>query len=221
MGRVYTVAGRANQEEDTMARYEDDYHRRSYRGFSMRPEPARGDSLDPNYRGGEYRGMRMEGGQPEQAAYGRWRLDHARDLGGSGGFQGYEDREWRLRRDTGTYEPVPGGGPRPGRGYDARGGSGRGYEPPLSGRGYDRGQRTVENGGVRGDNRYLRQYNAASPALRGAQAYDRSYGHAGGEPGGRPGQGPRDRDGFQRDANRYGGYSSGGFGERWLPKSHP
>ncbi len=210
-----------------MARYEDDYHRRSYRGFSMRPEPVRESSLDPNYRGGDYRGMRMEGGRPEQAAYGRWRLDHARDLGGSGGFRGYEDREWRLRRDTGTYEPVPGRG-RGGydRGYDARGEyAPRGYEPPLPGRGYDRGLRgggrIVEDGGVHGDNRYLRQYNAASPALRGGQAYDRSYGHASGEPGGSPGRGPYDRDRFQRDANRYGGYSSGGFGERWLPKSHP
>jgi hypothetical protein len=185
-----------------MARYEDDYRGRSYRGFSMRPEPARGSSLDPNYGGGEYRGMRMEGGRPDQAAYGRWRLDHARDLGGSGGFRGYGDRQWELRGDTGTYEPVRG--------------SARGPE-----RGYDRGRRTVEDGGVRGDNRYLRQYNAASPALRGGQAYDRSYGHAGGEPGRRPGRGPYDRDDFQRGANRYGGYSSGGFGERWLPRSRP
>jgi hypothetical protein len=205
-----------------MARYEDDYHWRSYRGFSMRPEPARGSSLDPNYAGGEYRGMRMEGGGPDQAAYGRWRLDHARDLGGSGGFRGYEDRQWRLRGDTGTYEPVRGGAQRYDRDHDPRGEHAwRGYEVPRSGRGYDRGQRTVEDGGVRGDNRYLRQYNAASPALRGGQAYDRSYGHAGGEPGRRPGQGPYDRDDFQRGANRYGGYSSGGFGERWLPKSHP
>lgn len=197
-----------------MARYEDDYHWRSYRGFSMRPEPARGSSLDPNYGGGGYRGMRMEGGGPDQAAYGRWRLDHARDLGGSGGFRGYGDRPWRLHGETGTYEPARGPGPRDESGW-------RGYEVPRSGRGYDRGRRTVEDGGVRGDNRYLRQYNAASPALRGGQAYDRSYGRAGGEPGRRPGQDPYDRDHFQRGANRYGGYGSGGFGERWLPKSHP
>ncbi len=210
-----------------MARYEDDYHWRSYRGFSMRPEPVRGESLDPNYRGGDYQGMRMAGGQPNQAAYGRYRLDHAGDLGGNGGFQGYEDREWRLRPDTGTYEPVPGRVQRYDRGYDPRGEyNWRGYEPPVQGgRGYDRGLRgggrIVEDGGVQGDNRYLRQYNAASPALRGGQAYDRSYGHAEGAPGRRPGQGPYDRDVYQRSANRYGGYSSGGFGERWLPNTQP
>lgn len=211
-----------------MARYEDDFHWRSYRGFSMRPEPVRGESLDPNYRGGDYRGMRMGGGQPNQAAYGRYRLDHAADLGGSGGFPGIEDREWRLRRDTGTYEPVLGRGQGGyDRGYDPRGGyNWRGFDPPAQGgRGYDRGLRgggrIVEDGGVQGDNRYLRLYNAASPALRGGQAYDRNYGHAGGEPGGRPGRGVYDRDHQQRDANRYGGYSSGGFGERWLPKNHP
>jgi hypothetical protein len=210
-----------------MANYEDDYHWKSYRGFSMRPEPVRGESLDPNYRGGDYQGMRMGGGQPNQAAYGRYRLDHAGDLGGNGGFQGYEDREWRLRPDTGTYESVPGRVQRYDRGYDPRGEyNWRGYEPPVQGgRGYDRGLRgggrIVEDGGVQGDNRYLRQYNAASPALRGGQAYDRSYGHAEGAPGRRPGQGPYDRDDYQRSANRYGGYSSGGFGERWLPKNHP
>lgn len=211
-----------------MARYEDDYSRRSFRGFSMRPQSVRGDSLDPNYRGGEYHGMRMGGGGPGQAAYGAYRLRNAADLGGSGGFEGTEHREWRLREDTGTYEPVRGrGGVRYDR--DDRDDRGplrepvwRGYEVPLhsAGRGYDRGGRVVEDGGVRGDNRYLRDYNANSPALRGGHAYDRSYGRAGGEPGRRPGPGPYDRDRFQRDANRYGGYSSGGFGERWLPKSH-
>lgn len=208
-----------------MARYEDDYHWRSHRGFSMRPEPVRGDSLDPNYRGGEYRGMRMGEGYDDHAAYGdqaeygRYRLDHARDLGGQGGYGGIGHREWRRRPDTGTYEPV--------RGYDRPYGGGpdryerQGFEPPRGGRGYDRGQRVVENGGVRGDNRYLRGYNADSAALRHGGAYDRSYGHAGGAPRERPGAGPYDRDHFQRDANRYGGYSSGGFSEGWLPKHHP
>lgn len=186
-----------------MARYEDDYRQNTYRGFSLRPETNRGDSPDPNHRGGEYRGMRMGEGSPEQAAYGRYRLDHARDLGGEGGYRGIAGRSWRLRADTGTYEPV--------RGYD---------RPPRGDRGYDRGQR-VEDGGVRGDNRYLRDFNAESPALRHGRAYDRSYGHAGGEPGGRPGSGPYDRDHFQRGANRYGGYSSGGFREGRLPKHHP
>lgn len=202
-----------------MARYEDDYYRRSYRGFSLRPEPARDDSLDPNYHGGEYRGMRMGGGDPDQAAYGRYRLEHARDLGGQGGYRGIVDREWRRVPGTGTYEAL--------RGYDRayRGGPDRyewrGFEAPRPGGGRDRGGEVVENGGVRGDNRYLHDYNANSPALRSGGAYDRSYGHAEGAPGSRPGEGPYDRDHFQRGANRYGGYSSGGFGEGWLPKHHP
>ncbi|HEX2191044.1 MAG TPA: hypothetical protein VHG51_19200 [Longimicrobiaceae bacterium] len=201
-----------------MARYEDDDYWRSYGGFSLRPEPVRGDSLDPNYRGGEYRGMRMEQGYPDQAAYGRYRAHHAGDLGGQGGYDGIGDVDWRRRPD-GTYEPV--------RGYDRtyRGAPGRyerqGFDPPRAGRGYDRGHRVVEDGGVRGDNRYLHDYNAHSPAFRTGRGYDRSYGHAEGARGDRPGRGPYDRDHFQRDANRYGGYSSGGFGERWLPKHHP
>ncbi|HEX2094130.1 MAG TPA: hypothetical protein VHG28_17130, partial [Longimicrobiaceae bacterium] len=64
-----------------MARYEDDYYGKSYRGFSLRPEPIGEDSLDPNYRGG-YRGMRMQDGYGGQAAYGRYRARHAGDLGG-------------------------------------------------------------------------------------------------------------------------------------------
>lgn len=201
-----------------MARYEDDYYRRSYRGFSMRPQPVRGDSLDPNYAGGEYHGNRMDSGYGWQAAYGRHRLNHAQDLGRFGGYDGIEHRDWRLLGDSGTYEPV--------RGYD-RGYRHRdeeywhGYEVPNPRRGYDRDQRVVEDGGVRRDNRYLHDYNADSPAFRYGGAYDRSFGHAEGAPGRRPGEGPYGDDRFERDANRYGGKSSGGFTERWLPKHHP
>ncbi|HEV2149104.1 MAG TPA: hypothetical protein VGR37_16980 [Longimicrobiaceae bacterium] len=209
-----------------MARYEDDYHRRSYRGFSMRPEPIRGRSLDPNYSGGEYRGMRMGNGYGAheayggQAEYGRYRLDNADDLGGFGGYDGIEDRNWRLRRDTGTYEPVRGAG----RGYD-RQYSGpdefnwRGHDVQLRGRGAG-GRQRVEDGGVRADNRYLHQFNENSPAFRHGGAYDRNFGHAEGAPRRSPGDGPYDRDHFRRDANRYGGKSSGGFAEQWLPKHH-
>jgi hypothetical protein len=204
-----------------MARYEDDYGRGSYGGFSMRPEPIRGRSLDPNYSGGEYRGMRMGSGYGEheayggQAEYGRFRRDHADELGGFGGYAGVENHEWRLRRATGTYEPVRSAG----RGYDRGYSRPGGYDAQLRGTEGGR-QRVVEDGGIRGDNRYLHDFNENSPALRHGGAYDRSFGHAEGAPRRRPGESPYDRDRFQRDANRYGGYSSGGFGERWLPKHH-
>ncbi|MBV9774580.1 MAG: hypothetical protein JO040_11555 [Gemmatimonadetes bacterium] len=202
-----------------MARYDEDNRRRSFRGFSLRPEEIRGESLDPNYSGGEYRGMRMGQGYEGQAAYGRYRQDHARDLGGNGGYQGRRPPQEYDPRD-GTYRrSLP-------RGYDQQyesWGRWQGYDPGVQ-RGYDREQRIVENGGVRPDNCYLHDYNANSPVFRqgmGGSPYDRSYGYAGGEPGGRPGNGPYDRDHHQRDANRYGGYSSGGFGEGWLPNHRP
>lgn len=201
-----------------MPRYEDDYRGGSFRGFSMRPEPIERDSMDPNYRGG-YQGMRMNPGAGGQAAYGRYRQLRERDLGGSGGFRG-EEPPTRYDPRTGTYHRGGTGGyDRDYAGARERGGW-HGYDPGPR-RGYDRDARIVENGGVRGDNRYLRQYNSESPTLRGGGAYDRGYGRAEGSPGGGPGRGPYDRDMHQRDANRYGGYSSGGFGERWLPGPRP
>lgn len=203
-----------------MARYDEDHRWRSYRGFSMRPERMEGESLDPNYRGGEYQGMRMDKGYAGQAAYGRYRQDHARDLGEYGGYRGMQPPQEYNPRD-GTYRR---GMP---RGYDRQyegWGRWQGYDPTPQ-RGYDRGQRIVQNGGVRPDNRHLQDYNTNSPVFRqgmGGSPYDRNYGYAGGEPGGpRPGGGPYDRDHHQRDANRYGGYSSGGFGERYLPNHRP
>ncbi len=160
-----------------MSRYADEYYWRSYRGFSLRPEPVRGDSLDPNYHGGEYRGMRMRQGYAEQAPYGLQRIDSADDLGGFGGYEGIEHREWRLHPDTGTYEPVRGHARDYDRGYRDLP-VWHGHEVPLSGRRHGR-DRWVEDGGVPWDRSYLRDYNTNSPALRGWPPYDR-------DPGDRP-----------------------------------
>lgn len=106
-----------------MARYVDEYQ-----GISAHDEPPRG--MDPNYRGG-YGGMRTRGGHG-QAAYGRYRMGHADDLGGERGpFGMYGGRGMY----TGEYEA----------GYDRP--APRGYDRGYQGRGYDRGW---QGGGVHG-----------------------------------------------------------------------
>lgn len=80
-------------------------------GFGRGGEaPARGRSLDPNYRGGWYRGERMRGEGPGHSApYGAYRLRHADDLGGHGGFYGlYGARQERVRWLGGPSGAAPG-----------------------------------------------------------------------------------------------------------------
>jgi hypothetical protein len=128
------------------------------RGYPMNPSWER-DHADPNWSAGAYHGLRMTlGGR--QAAYGFHRLARQADLLGYGGFQGVYD-EGAGRFEGGVFRhPRMGPAARPARlsaGDTAAG---------------------VENGGVRGDNRYLRQYNAASAALTGDGAGGRGFGHA-------------------------------------------
>ena len=166
-----------------------DYGRR---GYMMDPGWGWEDGgRDPNWAGGTYHGQRMAPGG-HQAAYGRHRQDHQRDLGGHGGFDG------RYDLPDGWFD---GGGI-----YHEAG------EMPVRMRGrYDVGyRREWENGGVQYGRDYLRQYNANSPALRHGGP-DRSWGFAPGpeEPSMR-GHGPHGR---PTDERGYAGYNQGGFAE--------
>jgi len=188
-----------------MARYGSDY--REYRG---RPDArhsfgVRGyqmdagwgwddDGGDPNWRGGGYQGMRMEG-SGRQAPYGRERLYHQHDLGGHGGFDGRSD--------------LPNGW------YDAAGYYHEQYEregrrlPPAHSAGW-RGPGGPEDGGVRYDREYLRQYNAHSPSLDEGGPR-RGWGFSPG-PDAPPMRGYDAR--YRRtDERGHAGYNTGGFAE--------
>lgn len=133
-----------------MARYVDDY--RGIIGHHTAPA-----GMDPNY-GGRYRGMRMDG-SGYQAAYGRYRLEHAEDFGGSGGFRGRS-----------AWAPVSGGGRRGGTPAGAR------YARELEGAGrYDTGWGTGGVRDLRYDRELLREFNANSPALQRGGRYDREH----------------------------------------------
>lgn len=72
-----------------MARDESrDGYGADFRQLSMRPHWNDHESLDPNYRGGGYHGMRMEPGTRGRAAYGWNRQVQDPDLGRFGGFDG-------------------------------------------------------------------------------------------------------------------------------------
>jgi hypothetical protein len=195
----------------------------SEREITVAPQPYPGETLDPNYRGGAYGGMRGQPGFPGQASYGWYRAMHERDLGDSGGFQGrygpryefgrgefdrrglYHDefgRErldaWEHNRDVGMMrgEPMDAGegGPRAGQGWPR----------------YDADHRGPWDGGVRHDMRFVRQYNAYSPTLE--RGYDRGYGWAEHpRQGGGAGMGPS-------RGNEYGGRNTGGFSELHRPR---
>lgn len=184
-----------------MTRYDRDF---GPRGLNMGPHWGNRDDPDPNWRGGHYHGMRMDPSGRYQAAYGRYRQDHARDLGGYGGFDGRHDSgPGRWDREGLYHDPFD--EERHHHRYGA-------YGPrrPVS-RPYDRPYR--EDGGVRGDNRYLRQYNAHSPELR--RGYDRGYGYAEG-PDAPPMRGVDARGGRTRE-REYGGYNTGGFSDGKYP----
>ena len=109
------------------------------------------DGGDPNWRGGGYQGMRMEGGGRQGGVRPRSRLYHQHDLGGHGGFDGRSDLP------NGWYD-------REGYYHEQYEREGRRMPPPHHA-GW-RAQGGPGEGGVRYDREYLRQYNAYSPSLR-------------------------------------------------------
>jgi|GEM_PF-1429784 len=176
------------------------YDRHSYgaAGYEMGPGWGwRGDDRDPNWRGGTYNGMRMQGSS-RQAAYGHERFLHQADLGGAGGFDGrYDLPEGRYDAEGLYHEQWEG---------RTRGAvPGRWTGHPR----YDQDVRRVENGGVRYDREYLRQYNAQSPSLRQPGGPQRSWGFSEG-PGAPPMRG-HDTRGQRTDERGAMGYNTGGF----------
>jgi hypothetical protein len=135
-------------------------------GFPLEPGWER-DQPDPNWSAGQYHGMRMRP-SGRQAAYGLHRLSRERDLLGHGGFHGLYGRGAGRYAADGTFRhPALEAEPQRGLRLPARG---------AAERATSEGAR-VEDGGVRGDNRYLRQYNAESAELR-ERPEGRAYGHA-------------------------------------------
>lgn len=199
-----------------MRRYDDPY----FQGYSMGPEWGRPHPMDPNWSDGEYHGNRM-GWSHRQGAYGFHRQVREHDLQGHGGFDGiYDEGPGAYNREGQFVHPYFQGRmqhprSRPQRGYDA--GMRRGYDRGMCD-GYGAGPQHGTDGGVRGDTRFLRQYNAASPGLRGG--YDRGYGWA---PSG-PREGgltnPQLR-GRPTDERRYAGYNRGGFAQEQGPGLDP
>lgn len=186
-----------------MKRYDDPY----FRGYPMGPEWGRPHPMDPNWHDGEYHGQRM-GWDHRQAGYGFHRRMREQDLQGYGGFDGIYDE------GTGSYNAE-------GQ-FDHPYFHGRMEHPrtrPMT-LGYDAGMRHVEDGGVRGDASYLRQYNANSPMLRGGGGYDRGFGWApaGHREGGFTNPGPRGR---PTDERGYAGYNRGGFAPEQGPGLDP
>lgn len=160
----------------------------------LRPDWGRPHPDDPNWRDGQYHGLRSGGG-PWQGAYGRQREASREDLGGWGGVQG------RYRRPMGGF----------GRdgllGYEERRRALRDPVSPAETHPYME-EDSWQGGGVRGGVGYLRQYNARSPALRYGREFDRGYGWVEREHHGNlyPDPGPtRERE--------YGGYNRAG----WAP----
>jgi hypothetical protein len=193
----------------------------SQRGISPSPHWEPGGTLDPNYRGGEYQGMRMRPGMPGQGAYGWYRASHARDLGADGGWEGRygeryghgqgrfdrggiyrEDFErerhqaWQANRDAGSF-----GGPRDGA-----------MVPRNGWPRYDAEHRGPFDGGVHQDVGHLRQLNANSVAFRHGSAGDRGFGWA---------EHPQQGGGAGRERgpeNRYDGQNAGGYAEMHRPR---
>jgi hypothetical protein len=211
-----------------MARYDHGYgydrEMRRPRGFSERgvsqsPAYGRGPTLDPNYQGGGYRGMRMEPGSPGQSSYGWYRATHAGDLGDAGGFDGRYGERWghgRGRWDgEGLYHEEFDAQRQ--RAWNGNRDMGRPAESPrmAGGQGwprYDDEHRGPWDGGVRRDPRHLHQYNEHSVAFRHGSEHDRGFGWA--EPP-RQGMGADRRPGAE---NRYGGRNEGGFSEMQRPR---
>lgn len=212
-----------------MARYDNSYgYGVDYRHVSLRPQWNDPQSLDPNYQGGGYHGMRMEPGTRGQAAYGWQRQAEASDLGRYGGFDGrygghrggFFDREGLFRDpfderyptnlgQPHTHAPLQRGvEPRPG--YAPQGGDRPGPGKPRQ---FEHQQES--DGGVRHDNRFLRQYNANSVALREGRGYDRGFGWADRRPDPRA-DNPRNAPTHEHG---YAGWNSAGWSDKHLPAS--
>ncbi|HEX6037050.1 hypothetical protein [Longimicrobium sp.] len=201
----------------------------NYRGYPMGPQWGRPHPMDPNWSDGQYHGTRMDWSH-RQGAYGFHRQMREHDLQGYGGFNGLYDEGPGAYNAEGQFEhpyfrgrvQSPRARALP-RGYDA-GMRGR-YDQGMRGRydagmrdGYGAGPRHGSNGGVRADTRFLRQYNAGSPGLRGG--YDRGYGWA-------P-SGPREGEltnphlrGRETNERGYAGYNRGGFAQEQGPGLDP
>ena len=184
-------------------RYDGEYGY-GLRGYRMDPGWQWDEnSSDPNWRGGGYRGQRMDlGPHHERAAYGWYREGHAADLGGHGGFDGRYDLQPGRFDGQGIYHEQA--ERRPHQPWPR-------YDGDFNPRG--------ETGGVRGDARYLRQYNAYSPALdprTGGGPDARGYGFAPGPD--EPRMLGRDdaRDHRLRE-HSHQGYNTGGFSEGKYP----
>lgn len=163
-----------------MARYEHEF-------MGISGDFERGRGMDPNFRGGAYRGMRMRG-SPSQAAYGRYRRTHADELGGEGGFRGQSARQGYGDQ----YQP--------------------GYRQPPVGWRYDdsyRGGGGVHD--VRYDREFMRDFNANSPLFRGEgharESYERDFRERGGH--------PVERDSWPKGRYANRGLSSSGYSEAW------
>jgi hypothetical protein len=196
-----------------MARY--GYHSYEVGGMQMGHLPRRSPmGMDPNDRGGVYRGQRLRE-QADHAAYGRYRAEHARDLDAHGGPRGRHVGAGMLR-DLGPTRP-----------------SGPEFPPgPRSPERY-RGRPTGESvpshlirGSTHGYGRYQRRYGddySWRPFDRG----DRGRSGRSGEPG----SGFRHRAGargrydmfdasrplrYDRGFEGYSGFRGGGFSEGYL-----
>ena len=182
-----------------MKRYDDPF----FRGYPMGPEWGRPHPMDPNWSDGEYHGNRMDGSH-RQGAYGAHRQVREQDLQGYGGFDGiYDEGPGTYNREGQFEHPYFQGRMQHPRSRPVR-------------HGYDAGLRYVQDGGVRNDTRFLRQYNAQSPGLR--SGYDRGYGWApaGRHEGGLTSPGLRGR---ETDERGYAGYNRGGFAQGQGPTS--
>jgi hypothetical protein len=172
--------------------YDDPYRSRAaFERAVLRPDWGRPHPSDPNWEDGHYHGMRSAGG-PWQAAYGRHRLAHREDLRGVGGFEGRYGRpaggfarDGLLRLEAARAEERVAPGPWR-------------YDDALRG--------GAQDGGVREDMRYLRQYNSSSRELRDGGDDRRSFGWA--ERAHRGEHYPDDGPTRERD---YGGYNRAGW----------
>ncbi len=175
-----------------MKRYDDPYNG----GYPKGPQWGQPQPLDPNWSDGTYHGSRM-GWDHRQAGYGYHRQMRERDLQGYGGFDGIYDEGPGAYNRWGQFE------------HPYFRGRMRNPRSQMGRHRYDVEMRHGDDGGVRGDTRHLRQYNANSPMLRGG-GYDRNYGWAPSGP--REGEltSPQLR-GRGTDERRYSGYNRGGF----------
>lgn len=204
-----------------MTRYDDEYGPWT-EGKAVLSGTPRARGMDPNFRGGVYRGERMQASQGGQATYGQYRLRHQHSLQGYGGYQGRYggggyDREYDRGYRPGHRERRT---PRQLGGYD---GGYAGYGQGARS-GYDRELRQGSPGGLRGDAAYLRDFNKNSPTLRGEEGPQgparRASGFADASPDPRQWRtGGAHR--YDEEHDRYGGRSSAGFSEYWLPKQAP